>query len=441
MEALEEKYGSPIRIFPVLVRKSIERHSMDYTEEGLAHLRKQYYNTLKDMRELGCDLLSQYFAALACENFSPRLLEEWTKHTASYTKVPDMEDLMAYAKPLEHRLSCMRKTPLSSSSAKSTNYANRVNTSGHSPSSAKSTCTLCHEVHRLSRCPVFLGYDASRKRKYLRSRKGCFNCLNLGHFNTQCPSSFNCKKCNGRHHTSLHTEDNSSEAATPAQPSLVSASQPTNCKKCNGRHHTSLHTENNSSEAATPAQPSSQPTKYKNMSETPPTLAFLHTAMVKAVNRDRDCSARVAFDSGSASSLITETLATQLKLKRHHQRLNLSGAYGEGTSIHFVTVTLNSLHDPDQSITLKLSVIPRLPHAFPPNRKEEIAAVPHLQDLQLADPSFGGPLDILVGSLDYGRCIRGSLSYNLASNIAAYPPSSVGLSLGLWITSLRHLPH
>ncbi len=39
MEALE-KYGSPVRIFPVLVRKSIERHSMDYTEEGLAHLRK-----------------------------------------------------------------------------------------------------------------------------------------------------------------------------------------------------------------------------------------------------------------------------------------------------------------------------------------------------------------------------------------------------------------
>jgi len=61
MRALQEKFGSPVRIFPILVRKSIERHPMDYTEEGLAHLRKQYYNTLKDMKELGCDSLSQYF--------------------------------------------------------------------------------------------------------------------------------------------------------------------------------------------------------------------------------------------------------------------------------------------------------------------------------------------------------------------------------------------
>ncbi len=52
MGALTEKFGSPIRIFPILVWKSMERSPWDYNEEGLANLRKQYFNTLTDMKEL-----------------------------------------------------------------------------------------------------------------------------------------------------------------------------------------------------------------------------------------------------------------------------------------------------------------------------------------------------------------------------------------------------
>ncbi len=167
---------------------------------------------------------------------------------------------------------------------------------------------------------------------------------------------------------------------------------------------------------ATPMPENSGPTR-----DDPPQIAFLHTAIVKAINGDHDCTATVAFDTGSASSLVTETLAAQLKLKRHHQRLSLSGPYGEGTSRNFVSTTLHSIHDPNQLISLKLSVVPKLPQAFPPNQREEIVAVPHLKDLQLADPAFGGPLDILIGSLDYGRCVRGSLTYNLTSDLAALP--------------------
>jgi len=110
--------------------------------------------------------------------------------------------------------------------------------------------------------------------------------------------------------------------------------------------------------------------------------------MVKAVNVERECTARVTFDPGSASSLITETLVTQLKLRRHHKQLNLLSAYDEGTSKYFVSTTLCSLHDTKQSITFKLTVNSRLPRTFPPNRKEEIAADLHLKSLPLADLSF-----------------------------------------------------
>ncbi len=229
--------------------------------------------------------------------------------------------------------------------------------------------------------------EALTAKKYLKSRRGCINCLGLDHQVQQCSSAYNCRKCNGRHHTSLHSDD-ALPSAQPPIPSLM----------------------------ATPMPENSALTR-----DDPPQIAFLHTAIVKAINGDHDCMARVAFDTGSASSLVTETLAAQLKLKRHHQRLSLSGPYGEGTSLNFVSITLHSIHDPNQFISLKLSVVPKLPQAFPPNRRVEIAAVPHHKDLQLADPAFGGPLDILIGSLDYGRCIRGSLTYNLTSDLSALP--------------------
>ncbi len=114
---------------------------------------------------------------------------------------------------------------------------------------------------------------------------------------------------------------------------------------------------------------------------------------------------------------MTEALASQLHLKRHPQRLQVVGAYGHSTSKHYVELKLQSLHDETQHVTIKLSVISKLPDAYPPNRKEEIAAEPYLKDLCLADR----PLDALIGSLDYGKCVLGSLTYNVFTDIAVQP--------------------
>ncbi len=39
----------------------------------------------------------------------------------------------------------------------------------------------------------------------------------------------------------------------------------------------------------------------------------------------------------------------------------------------------------------------------------------------LSRPSFGGPLDAFIGSLDYGKCVLGSLTYNISTDIAVQP--------------------
>ena len=153
----------------------------------------------------------------------------------------------------------------------------------------------------------------------------------------------------------------------------------------------------------------------------PPTVAFLNTALVNAINGGRSQRARIALDTGASSSLITESLASHLKLKRYPKRLVIEGAYGGGTSRHYVQVQLQSTHNSGKSVTLKLSVIPKLPTAYPPLRREDIATNPHLKDLELAGPDFGGPLDVLVGSLDCCKCLQGSFTYHAEPDIAVSP--------------------
>jgi len=115
-------------------------------------------------------------------------------------------------------------------------------------------------------------------------------------------------------------------------------------------------------------------------------LYFLDTALVSVVHGDRQLPARAAIDSGAGVSLMSERLATQLKLPRYPQRILVEGAYEGRSSKHFVQATLRSLQDLSKSVTMKFSVIPKIKPSNTPQRKETILEEPHIKDLALADP-------------------------------------------------------
>ncbi len=83
----------------------------------------------------------------------------------------------------------------------------------------------------------------------------------------------------------------------------------------------------------------------------------------------------------------------------------MEGAYEGGSSKHFVQATLRSLQDPSKSVTMKFSVIPKIKPSNTPQRKETILEEPHIKDLALADPDLGGPLDIIICSVDRFQCV------------------------------------
>ena len=67
-----------------------------------------------------------------------------------------------------------------------------------------SLCPLCSIKHKLFRCSVFLGKPLSERRKLVKEKKLCFNCLNSDHMVKKCKSQYSCKDCYKRHHSSLH---------------------------------------------------------------------------------------------------------------------------------------------------------------------------------------------------------------------------------------------
>jgi len=366
LKALIQRFGSAKKVFPHLVHKMTSKEPINLTQEGFSRYRDKYILPLQSMQELGCTSISQFAASLALENFSQSLRDEWTKFYKTVSEVPLLEDITEFLEPLENNLQSLTlddgkvTTHLPSQSRRS--YA-------AVPKVSNSVCALCKEIHRLFRCPVFSGYDTTRRNRYVRDKRLC------------CKSTFTCKECRGKHHTLLHRSTNPpATMATESAPNLMAVD----------RVETTLTSQ-----------------------EAPPQVSFLHTAMAKATHHGRETLVRAALDTGASSSLITEKVASQ--------RLSITGACGKGISKYFVELTLQSTLDETKKMTTKFNVVRLLPRAPSPLNTELIKQEVHIQGLPLADPEFGGQLDALIGGIDYNECVVGSITKGSTSSIAAQP--------------------
>ena len=75
------------------------------------------------------------------------------------------------------------------------------------------SCPLCHGSHDLESCKQFLGKSLEGRRSWLKDNKLCYACFNLGHTAKGCCQRRKCKKCPGKHPTTLH-DDNFSAKRT-----------------------------------------------------------------------------------------------------------------------------------------------------------------------------------------------------------------------------------
>ena len=60
-------------------------------------------------------------------------------------------------------------------------------------------CRLCHGDHNVFKCKTYNHRDTIKDQ--IKRLNLCFNCLSTRHTSKECGSRFNCKNCQGRHHT------------------------------------------------------------------------------------------------------------------------------------------------------------------------------------------------------------------------------------------------
>ena len=253
--------------------------------------------------------------------------------------------------------------------------------------STQNSCPICKELHYPYQCKTFGNSSLAEREKLVSKNKLCGNCLNPNHTTAKCRS--------------------------------------TKCKRCGNLHHTSLHKDNASSKPLNP-----DASTFTGLAAQPPTTTFLPTACVYASHNQRKIPARIVIDSASQSTLITDNLARQLKLKPTEISVNIEGVGGSCTTAprFAVELTLKSRHS-DYRIDISAKVLPIITH-YRPVLDQDVVKLLHEPGLPLADEYNNDlPIDILLGA-EYWSTIMQAGKLEVASHIPPLLNSSFG-----WLAS------
>lgn len=254
--------------------------------------------------------------------------------------------------------------------------------------SYKQKCLMCDLDHELYQCKRFLNQPTEAIMKTIAKLQVCQNCL-YKHIDTICPSSKKCKKCSGDHNTIIH------DAAVYV---------PMNSKNVKPMP-TAAPTEKPSSSNLPPRQHNVNYVASENEE------ILLTTLSLDVKGSDGSLiNFRALLDQGSQVSLISESAAQLLGLRRQQYQASISGI---GTSSKqskgIVSLECHSIYGDYQLTTEALivsRVINNLPSVTLPNNSWE-----HLQHTRLADPEYhvSKPIDILLDASVYSEIIMSGL--------------------------------
>ena len=218
-------------------------------------------------------------------------------------------------------------------------------------------CLLCTpEKHPLYVCPKWASYSVTQRIAHINSNSLCSNCLAGGHTTSACKSSYRCKECRQKHHTSIHQQQ---PAATPINHSSASSHQVPD--------------------------------------------ALMTTAQLLLIGpHGEELKARALIDSGAGISLVTQRVTQLLNLPLEPAQLRLSVAQGETSKPlkHLTSLHLSPLHDRTLKMPCHPAVASAVTSDLPSQPVPPVTDLPHLMGLPLADSTYNlpGRIDILLGA-------------------------------------------
>lgn len=336
----------------------------------------------------------------------PETHEAWEIHLGNSTDPPTLKDLQSFIDGRARALEGIELRELSrpgtytSKHYQGNHQKAKVHSSSVDHQKPKFACLLCNENHYLSNCNAFAQKSPFHRKEYLIAKNLCFNCLGA-HLLRDCRSQKCCQKCKKRHHTMIHEIAGKSFVENElSKGSKLIQSSPS---------HTNTLVEGESSIEETVA------TTYHATPQLTGkhTYVLLATAQVKVISPKQDTIiARALIDQGSELSFISENLVQSLRLPRKPASISLIGVGGNQSAVTRgqVTVTLGSIHDSNIERSISACILPKLTSLLP-STSLPLSNWPHINGLELADPSFmkPGSVDLILGADVYVQIILSGL--------------------------------
>ncbi|XP_036322248.1 uncharacterized protein LOC118736261 [Rhagoletis pomonella] len=370
LERLKSRYDHPTLIFMENITSLFELPAAAKQGSQLRHLVDTASALYSALSSLGSDrdIANAMLIHLVIGKADEDTQRKW-KESLDFTSLPTWKDC---AKLLERRCqyfesidsSGNQDTSHSSSQkfeqSKSSRKANQQHRHAFSITSSQRNCVLCSSnEHVIKDCSRYKSLDVGSRFENVKKLGLCNNCLAPGHFLSKCPSTFKCKSCSARHHSSLCRKSEVSSTTSRDASAIV---------------HTHL---GNSS--------------------------FEQVILATAIVLVRDAAGnyqlgRALLDSCSQVNFITDSFSQRLRLQRKKQRVEILSIGNSPTTIrHKAIATIKSRHS-DFELPLEFFVTPHISHQPVPDIDVSSWNLP--ANINLADEHFhkSQGVDLLLGT-------------------------------------------
>ena len=127
-------------------------------------------------------------------------------------------------------------------------------------------------------------------------------------------------------------------------------------------------------------------------------------------------TARALIDTGSGASFITERLARTIQLHGTKQKVQICGISGQSVNqadTFLVNFKVSLIVCDGKTLDVTALVLNKVTRDLPTDRLTLDASWTHLQDIPLADPTFGSPgkIDIILGAELFNDVMRHGRRY------------------------------
>lgn len=361
--------------FPPTTRDSAKsmRNLIDHVSKGLRALK-----TLGEPTDSWDGLVVE----LASAKFDSGTKFKWEEYTNSLENSPTLQDLFKFLNSRANVLDAVKinksKGETTSSHKCDKSHTKSFAISADVNAGSSDACLLCKGRHRIYDCAAFLAKSPADRAAEAMKLRLCLNCLRKGHSSRQCRLG-PCSTCKRRHNTLLHRE--------PSQPVTTS----------------NVHTSASSTVSAVERVSTDNVATddVVSMSVKANHSVLLSTALVDVFNpvTNQYTTIRALLDSGSQSSLITDSLKNKLQLTPQPIQVDIVGIGNVSTShsLQRCVVQVKSKHN-DFKSNVSCLVLPQLTGNLP-KKSFNISQLNLPPNIKLADPTFNqcAQVDMLIG--------------------------------------------